>query len=93
MFTRTEAVDFAFINGLRGANFVCFTKEKLVVYYWEGRSTDLTYGSGPDDLEFTGRLSDVLRRRGYGWFVSAKTDGVWFWYFDDSGDRVPHILQ
>lgn len=89
MMTRTEAIEFAFENGLKGANFVHLGAGKIVVYYWEGLSTDLNYGSGPDIHATEGRIAEVLKDRGDGWFVSAKTDGEWYWHFD-SETRVPH---
>lgn len=90
MFSRIEAIEFAFKNGLRAANFINLREGKIVVFYWEGHSTDLKYGSGPDALGTGGRLVEVLRDREDGWFISAKTDGSWYWYFDDSGYRVPN---
>lgn len=89
MFTRTEAIDFAFENGLKGANFIHRGRGKLVFYYWESNQTTLTHGSRPIDDPIDDRLGEVLRDRGDGWFVSARTDGEWFWYFD-SVAGVPH---
>ncbi len=90
MFTRSEAIDFAFERGLKAANFVYLRAGKIVVFYWEGNTTDLRYGSGPDEHVTEGRLAEVLRGRDDGWFISAKTDGSWHWYFDASEDKVPH---
>ncbi len=89
MFTRTKAVDFALEGGLKGANFVSRGGGKLVFYYWEGSDTCLKHGGAADE-PLEDRLAEVLAGRGDGWFVSAKTDGEWFWYFDDSGVAVPH---
>lgn len=89
MFTRTEAVDFALERGLKGANFVYYAGGMLVVYYWIGDSTNLRYSSGPSAIPMESGLVDVLRRRGSGWFVSAKVNKAWSWYFDN-GDVVPH---
>ena len=90
MFTRAEAIDFAFERGLKGANFVYWDGEKIVIYYWEGRSTDLTYSSGPSAIDSQGdRHIEALRSRTPGWFVSAKVNKVWAWHFSN-GDVVPH---
>ena len=82
MFTRTEAIDFAIDHGLTGVNFVHIWDGKMQVYWHEGWPSCLGKGdkSYPEPTE--GRLAEVLRDRGDGWFVSAKTDGEWFWYFD-----------
>ncbi|KKK49984.1 hypothetical protein LCGC14_3129550 [marine sediment metagenome] len=90
MFTRSEAIDFAFERGLKGANFIYLRAGTVVVFYWEGNSTNLRYGSGPDAHVTEGRLAEVLKDRDDGWFVSARTEGSWYWYFGDSGDKVPH---
>lgn len=91
MFARTEAIDFALENGLKGANFIRRWDGRLFFYYWQSDETWLRHGSGgPADEPSEGKLAQVLAGRGDGWFVSARIDGSWFWYFDSSGDRVPH---
>ena len=72
MFTREEALEFAFEGGLKGANFVHRWNGKLTVWYWEGRGTMSYYGSGPEDEPTAGRLAEALRDKPDGWFVSAK---------------------
>jgi hypothetical protein len=90
MFTRAEALEFAFEQGLKGANFVYRSGGQLVFYYWQSDETCLRHGDGSRTDEPTeGRLAQVLGGRGEGWFVSAKVDGSWSWYFSPE-DEVPH---
>ena len=90
MFTRTEAIDFAIDQGLKGVNFVHIWDGKMQVYWRHGWASCLGDADKPQAKPTDGRLSEVLEGRGEGWLVSAKTDGAWHWYFDSSGDRVPH---
>lgn len=89
MFTRTEAIDFAIDRGLKGINFVHRWKGKMQVYCSHGWACALVESDKPRAEPTDGRLAEVLRGRGDGWFVSAQTNGVWVWYFDN-GDEVLH---
>ena len=89
MFTRTEAIDFAIDQGLKGVNFVHRWDGKMQVYWQGGWTSCLGDGDKPSAEPTEGRLAQVLAGRGDGWFVSARTDGEWFWYLD-AETRVPH---
>ncbi len=89
MFTRVEAIEFALEKGLKGANFIHRGGGQLVFYYWEDNTTNLRHGSRPGDEPVVGKLAEALQGQDDGWFVSAKTNGEWFWYFD-SVAGVPH---
>ena len=92
MFSRQEAIDFAFDNHLdcsvggKRVNFVHLNGDRAMSYYGEPRL-------GREMEEFT-LLQDRPDALTDGWFVGAKDDdGAWRWYLSAEESMPPCAIR